>query len=240
MAYDLEKVKRIIEKAKGQDRTMQKYAQDAGISNSTLSRILNGNREINMKHIQLLTSDAANPRNGVTLEEMATEAGFVNIINNPLDITGNDDINSEDEKELGFIISGVLQKILAGKLLKYEVVNSSSRWYSPDLVINMIDDKSQYEWWFEIKSFKHVSNERLMISIQNLLCKLLPIKPDANRVLTIIVDTEAAYERLSCFKDELAYKGNLSIVLFDKDSYTLSKEVFISQYGETEPNLVLF
>ncbi len=80
----------LIEKAKG-NRTYSEYAQDSGISNAAMSRIIKGDYLPTIKTIQKLTSESAKPQNNVTYES------FRKILENS-DIHG-DDVDAEDNNQ---------------------------------------------------------------------------------------------------------------------------------------------
>ena len=69
-------VPELVIRAKGEDRSMNAYAKDAGVSRAALSQIVNGVYVPSPEVISKLTSDAACPRNGVTFEEFMATAGY--------------------------------------------------------------------------------------------------------------------------------------------------------------------
>ena len=69
-------VPELVIRAKGEDRSMNAYAKDAGVSRAALSQIVNGVYIPSPEVISKLTSDAACPRNGVTFEEFMATAGY--------------------------------------------------------------------------------------------------------------------------------------------------------------------
>ena len=70
-----QKLINLINKAKG-DRSIRKYAEDAGISASILSRTLAGTYLPGVNLLKRLTSKAAAPRGGVTFEQLMTALGY--------------------------------------------------------------------------------------------------------------------------------------------------------------------
>ena len=70
-----QKLINLITKAKG-DRSIRKYAEDAGISASILSRTLAGTYMPGVNLLKRLTSKAAAPRGGVTFEQLMTALGY--------------------------------------------------------------------------------------------------------------------------------------------------------------------
>ncbi|WP_310605296.1 hypothetical protein [Anaerosporobacter sp.] len=236
----------MITKAKGSDRTMKEYALQAGMGTSSLSMIVSGKRKASIKNFQVLTSDAAKPRNGVTFEELVSAAGFVSIVNNPLSdvvfLTESDeDADIEQrfnhQKELEIISSGVIQRVLSTKGYIFEVTTPRTKWYSPSLAIELKEaDKG---WWFDVNTFINVEEELLMPKLQQILTRLLTAQPDFNRTITVIVDIEEAYDKLEALAGELAYKGDLSVAYLNRQYMRFEKEKYLSCYGD-DSNQKLF
>ena len=65
----------IINKAKG-TRSLRAYAEAAGVSAAGLSKIMKGAYKPSIATIKKLTSDDANPQNGVTYHDMLIAAGY--------------------------------------------------------------------------------------------------------------------------------------------------------------------
>jgi len=64
------KLARLVETAKGSDRSIREYALAAEVNASTISRIINGTYTPGIKVLQKLTSQKASPRGGVTFQDL--------------------------------------------------------------------------------------------------------------------------------------------------------------------------
>jgi len=60
------KLGKLVELAKGNDRTIREYAAMAGVNVSTVSRTINGEYRPGVKVLRKLTSEEAQPRSGIT------------------------------------------------------------------------------------------------------------------------------------------------------------------------------
>lgn len=72
---DNKRLSDLILKAKG-GRSYRQYAQDAGVSYASISRILKGDYVPSARTLKKLTSEEANPQGGVTYEDLMVAAGF--------------------------------------------------------------------------------------------------------------------------------------------------------------------
>ena len=70
------RIAELVERAKGDDRSYRKYADDAGISSAALTRMRKGDYIPKPDTIEKLTSEKARPRGGVTFDEMMLAAGY--------------------------------------------------------------------------------------------------------------------------------------------------------------------
>lgn len=240
--YNHSEVVRLIKLAKGNDRTMKEYALQAGICSSTLSSIITGKRKATIKNIQMITSNKARPQNGVTVEQLATACGFVNIVVPPFssDIIlakTSADASIEDrfnhQRELEIIASGVVQNLLAEKQVSYISSKNNERFYAPSMSVELADGRV---WWFEVDSFINIVNTSMNMKVQQILLKIFLIRAAENRTITIVVDTEAAYDFISSLANEIAYKGNLTVVYLNRQKMLVEKEMILSYYSDVIGN----
>ena len=76
MAYDKKELAKLVLKAKGDNRSIRQYAEDANISASIISRILSETYKPGIKVLQRLTSESAKPQGNVSLKDLTIAAGF--------------------------------------------------------------------------------------------------------------------------------------------------------------------
>lgn len=90
----------LIRLAQG-DRSLRSYAEASGVSASNLSRILNGKRAKapSREMLAKLTSEEAQPQNGVTFEELLIAAGYQDKPLSDIIIT-SDDSNKDSETQI--------------------------------------------------------------------------------------------------------------------------------------------
>lgn len=60
--------------------------------------------------------------------------------------------------------------------------------------------------------------------------KLVHTKPDPRKKASFVVDDESLYNHLLELKDNISYRGNLSIIQFDAKNVKIVKEEFLSYY----------
>lgn len=82
-------------------------------------------------------------------------------------------------------------------------------------------DKDDIKSEFIVENIARQSIERLMF-----------LKSNERRKVSIVVNCEDIYNYLLQFKSAISYKGNLSIVLFDIDKVSVEKEDYLSLYSE--------
>lgn len=76
MVYDKKQLAKLVLKAKGENRSIRQYAEDANISPSIISRILSESYKPGIKVLQRLTSEAAKPQGNVSLKDLTIAAGY--------------------------------------------------------------------------------------------------------------------------------------------------------------------
>lgn len=228
LIYDHNLVKQLLVQSKGPERSCKEYANDAGISEVTLSRILTGKRKATIHHLQQLTCDRAKPQCGVTLEQLATAAGYVNINNS--DTHNGYNINAmKKSEELEMKVIGALQFNCLQKEVSVEVKKVSAKFYSPDLVVCM----AGRSWWLEIVDVDDNLGKYRDIA-RNIFSRIITIKPDEERYLAVIVNSANMFKELAVYADELAYKGNLLAVYLNESEMLFEKEVVLSTYNDNK------
>lgn len=72
------KLAKLVNIAKGNDRTIREYATAAGVNVSTISRTIKGEYKPGVKVLRKLTSKEAAPRGGITFNDLFEATGFSN------------------------------------------------------------------------------------------------------------------------------------------------------------------
>ena len=70
------KLARLVNTAKGPDRSIREYARASQVNVSTISRTINGEYTPGIKVLQKLTSPEAEPRGGVTFQDLVDAANL--------------------------------------------------------------------------------------------------------------------------------------------------------------------
>lgn len=103
---------------------------------------------------------------------------------------------------------------------------------------------NQYDTWLSIDNgqiseyllryvyFPSNSEEAQYVknTIKKVVGELIFLEPTSQRKVSIIVNSETAFESIAKFKDQLSYNGELSIVLVDTKNTKLIKETYLSHF----------
>lgn len=118
----------LILKAKG-DRSYRQYAQDAGVSYASISRILKGDYVPSAKTLKRLTSEEANPQGGVTYDDLMIAAGF----------------QSDQQLYFDDIVENYMAADITDVLVTDEKKSQSDSKYNVLVETNFVSDESSYE-----------------------------------------------------------------------------------------------
>lgn len=132
-------------------------------------------------------------------------------------------------------LMGVLYKSLAEKRIKFEIFDDpTERGYKPDLKIYLSDDDI-IDWWFCILSFpaeRTIGNGPVFRAFYQLMGRLTIMEPKESRKISLLVTNENDYRLVRRYKDSMAYKGNLSVILVDLDKFAVEKEEYLAHFKE--------
>ena len=235
--YNLEEIKKLIDRARG-TRTMRDYAAQCGMSQTAMSLIATGKRKINMNQILMLTSNEAKPLGGVTAELLAEAAGFISLSASHMEDAVFANVTSEDapiadrfnhQRELEIITQGVIQQLFIDKNIKSSAISVISDYYHPTVAYEIGDGK---EWWFEMNTFVGHDEKMAEAKIQQILSKILLVKPDSSRKLSIVMDIEDYFDDFIKYAGNLAYKGDLSIAYLNREKMRIEKEMYLSYFDD--------
>lgn len=226
--YNFENLLELIKRAKGSDeeRSMRQYALDANMNPATLNLIVNNKRKANMTHLVKLTSVKAMPRGGVTLKDMSIAAGYESMIPS----FDENYVDFDVQTKLEVISTGLIQKIISEKYPCAHIDISNKKEF--DIAVSLADKC----WHFEIKSFARTIDEKIAARSKQILSELFFKRVSENDTVTIIVDSELAFNELSKYACSLLYKGNLSVVYLDAENMCFVKETFISFFNDEKKN----
>jgi len=137
--------------------------------------------------------------------------------------------------------TGIIYKSLVEKRINLSITDDSMaiRGFSPDISVKVTGIPIK-EWWFSFKIFcssmklRNDENRYKIIRAawaRNILGRLIFVEPKIGRKLSVVVRAYDEFEELVKFKDKLAFKGDLSVILVDSDNYCVMKEEYLAYYN---------
>lgn len=246
-----EMVANLIRMACGK-RSFRAYARDAGVSVTTISRILNGDFLPKPDTIRKLTSEEAAPQNGVTYELLMQAAGYSPFPLKPelmVKLGNLEDVyvefrESSNGRELHHYeyclnakllekeCSSVIYTALVEKNLMFKRINhedGTRRGYM-DLEIELFENPIK-TWTF---IFRHMPKGRPhQMDLDRLYAMMggaltFPVSPE--RKHTIVVDNQKLFDEWKKYERSLSFRGELSIALFDFNEKEFKEEIYLSNY----------
>lgn len=169
----------LIRLAKGEDRSLRKYAEDSGVSVSNIARIVRNDitRAPSIDILKRLTSASAAPRNDITLERLCIAAGyqaepqidqliFPDVSNAPFNIEMNNTKDSTGtsqrlnahysamrkiNNQFETMAKGILLTHFSGDY-RINITKGVNRWFDMEMI--SITEPSKHIY-FEFKSFSY-------------------------------------------------------------------------------------
>lgn len=246
------------------DRSMRQASIDSGIAASYISGILNYKYLPSADILRKLASPDANPKNGVSLEDLMIAAGYQN---NYVEESLRDAFLSEE----GLLIeydapkdtaydseermrlyhqqmkkhaqeaskfeaagTGIIYKALAEKRISFNPVQEGRtgiRGYRPDMQLH-VACQPILEWWID---FKHVTPDNgpgSHFNIRGILSRFMFVDAKMERKISLVLDDEFAFRQAVEYKDHLSYKGDLSVILIDLNTFSIVEEVYLAHYDD--------
>lgn len=250
---DAEEVAKLVQKAKGDDRTLKEFSDEVGISAPTLSRIMNGKftKPLSLDTIVSIVSHS-DSYTLKTMFELARANGYMSKAEQASMRYHSKFINARNEL-YAQIKRGMLTIIIA-ELVQRGMTNDKRLFDSEpdglptatdsmihyDFAMNAVTSAGDYKWAFftfpqSVKDFDFESGSAKKI-VQNLLKELSPVlltdtwEPDLYkdyRMTFCFVDKEM-YEEFIRILNRGKFNADLSTVLLDFDSHSVVEETLFS------------
>ncbi len=238
----------LLEKAKGENRSFGAYAKAAGVSPASLSRMLKGDFLPKPETVEKLTSSEANPQNGVTYDAMMSILKGDRILaycERLLDISTS---LPEDSSPKEIKRSAISERIMAVSLYEKEAISqiytalaekgmifkkmagddvASNR--RADLEIELIDQPVN-KWIFEVKYYPKVEFGNRLREIYFALGQLVTFNVDSDTKLTLVVNDDSVFRKISQMAYSIAFRGELSVALYDIEKKCFLEEKYLSNY----------
>jgi len=132
------------------------------------------------------------------------------------------------------LATGVVYKALAENGIHFSNNNDivGVRGFRPDMSIE-VSMKSILEWWFEFKCIGTGKN-RGYVNLKHILGQFMFVEPKKERKISLVINSKEDFDTICGYKDKLAYRGELSVILIDEENLTVVKEVYLAHYDENE------
>ncbi len=255
----------IVRSARG-NRSLREYAEAAGVSYMTIYKAEQGEYIPGSKTIKKMATGSANPQNGVTYEDMMVAAGYQDkeMVSETATILAEhmvEESYSDNDKQQdiivnpkGFSIAGNRGRIdyleyerrvtgiLMSSMMQNNIYFSNNRDYDgyirsrvPDVILDI--EKAQItQWWFEIKyypEYRRFTSVNLQLTLANTL-----VYPNSKTTKgSIVVNNKEAYDFYARRAYQIAYRGELSVILVDETDQKVVAECYLSNYYEGDHSL---
>ncbi len=133
------------------------------------------------------------------------------------------------------LVTGVLYRCLSEKGIHFSTAedNTGVRGYKPDMAI-LVPKQSTPEWWFKIFHAPQIHERNGIFMVRQLLGRLIFIEPKPERKLSLVISNEDVFKIMMGYKDKLAYRGDLSVILIDENNLSVIQEEYIAHYNEQD------
>ena len=240
-----------IKKIKG-NRTFKEFAEDTGISVGTLVKYVNGKGkgDLRAETLKNLINNDRNPQFSVNLPELYTVAGLVDnciVLDADMHFQLHERENKGREYALRNMIEGELAKAII-KDNKFVFLDDNLTTFDKAIGINNEDIQIK-KWYIEYYIFEKREysgenverHDRDYARIPRLfLGRRVLRKPNAEEKISVITNDEELYKSFESKKGEIAFKGDLSVILFDEENCVIKNEVYLSTYDENSVEFFLF
>ena len=243
----------MIKLARG-NRSLRKYANDAGVSYTTVYVIENGEYIPSPKMIQKLTSKQANPQNGITYEGVMNAAGYkteqdeakVDEIAREMAAqiiveTDKTDTKSRFEQlsydtrrafidQLNDHAKGLIFYALAksGMAFSNEIGERANVFRKNDLLLSI--DKGRIRTW-KIQFLCTPDGERYPRMYAYMLFSRFLTYPNIKETkFSIVTNNPSGFAFFKKYEHALAFRGDLSVILVDINVQEILDEIYLSNY----------
>lgn len=236
---DFKKLACLIDLARG-DRSLRRYARDAGVDHNVLFRIRNGTYNPGITVLQKLAG--ADPQNGVTAGDFLDAGGFsanTEALKKAFPIIVDVMKRAREEKWFCDGAWEVIRESLAAEGISYGTCDgneNSFMTFRPDISIKTENAPFKEIWFLFWKAFEDegLIRSRATDIAADLIRRPVTVPADPLRKIVIVVDNPDVFEELALFAGGTMIRGFLSAVLVDLEEKRIEKETMISAYGGTD------
>lgn len=143
----------------------------------------------------------------------------------------------KNHSKLQALSKGLIYDALSEKGIEYRQERNAAplERMVPDCKI-YIDNSEITEWWFQFiektpRGIKEDNPTTDEYRAKEYISLFFFLKASSQRMVTIVTDDLEIYREMEKFKDNLALRGNLSILLIDSENIRIEEEVLLSLYS---------
>ena len=259
------KVAALIKKLIG-ERSIRQTAAETGVTAPYITSLLKEKYLPSANILRKLSAPEAKPRNGVTLEDLMFAAGYQEysyqkIYNDAMDLSSirNNTLSDQAVAMEGIdfkqrmklraqyesMVSGAIFRALMEKGIAVSGGKDTPSDASFHDLTVVISEKNITRWNFEFRYYEdHMFRDEVVFVPRHereILRELIFIEPQEDTKLSLVLNNKAYFKRILTYKDKLSFRGELSVLLFDKDSSSIVKEEYLSHYhlGDTSREFYL-
>lgn len=93
-------------------------------------------------------------------------------------------------------------------------------------------------WWFSFWSKDEKLDERALVftpdRAHNMMSRYITVSADPTRKVSLVVDDPELFNEMVKFKDQNSYQGEMSAILVDMNTYSITKEEYIAHFNEED------
>ena len=246
-----ENLAKMVKSLRG-NRTIREMAADTGVAPSYISGIENGKFIPSATILMKLASPDSKPQNDVTIKDLMTASGYEGKDNNTYNTVERfvryhdaiEQINSKQQvreagdgyiskeewiKEDVFVplTIGVIYRALEKKGIHFSNRQDAAElyWRTSAMDISILEGPVK-EWIFLLKYTDSLRNPKLIVNqmIRRDLGEMLLIEPKSDRKISFVIDDKEVFEEIIKYKGKLAFRGDISVILFDTTFEVINEE----------------
>lgn len=158
-------------------------------------------------------------------------------------LTYNNDMLLEFEKKqrkfraiaLSILVTALVKKGIACKV--GNIVEITLDCPKPDEWLTLVDMPIS-DWWISFWARDEELDERAYVFPSDrakvIFARYLTAPADPERKISLVLDDSELFDELAKFKGSNSYRGEISIILVDPNSFEIVKEEYVAHYDETD------
>ena len=153
--------------------------------------------------------------------------------------------NKDNIGALTSMMAGILYRTLSEKGIMFSSIQNVD-WKAlgiADMAI-YVSQKPILEWWFDFDYLKHMPDRlndnqddyhrRAHRTIISQINELVFLEPRADRKVSIVINNLKIFRWAQKYVGKLSYRGDLSLILIDMESLSVTAEVYLSHYSDQD------